>query len=163
MPRVCTICAHRERAAIDEALATRTGSLRSVAAQFGVSLTSLRRHAETHLPAQLVRAAEAQEVAHGGSLLAQVHHLHARALALLATAESANDRTGAIQAIREARGCIELLAKMEGQLREREAATVNVLVAPDWVRLRGVILAALRDDPEAAQRVAAALINAEGG
>jgi hypothetical protein len=125
----------------------------------------VRRHAANHIPDAIAAAVERQQaqlVTHGGSLLNQVHDLHARALALLTAAETAGDRKSIIGGIREARACIELLARLEGQLAERNATTVNVLVAPDWMRLRGLILHALRPHPGAAQAVALALAH-EGG
>ena len=137
--------------------------MRRIAAEYGFSETSLRRHAEDHLPAVMAEAAQAELVAHGASLLDQVTSLHHRALGLLQRAEAAGDLRAAMGGIREARGCIELLARLEGQLRDREAATVNVLVAPDYLRLRAVILGALHHHPEAAQKVASALASAEAG
>jgi transposase-like protein len=51
MGRVCTICAHAERAAIDGALETKR-SLREIAGEFGVSKTALHRHWRTHVSGQ---------------------------------------------------------------------------------------------------------------
>lgn len=162
MARVCTICAHPHRADIDAALVQRTGSIRSIAAQFGVALTSLRRHAEAHLPAQMVQAAEVQTVVDAGNLLHQVRDLRDRALGILTAAETGNDPRTALAAIREARACLELMGKVEGQLQERAETNVNVLVAPDWQRLRAVLLAALQPHPEARLAVALALEGAAG-
>lgn len=112
--------------------------------------------------AAAVEQQQAQIVAHGSSIIAEVRSLHARALALLTAAEGDNDRRSLLGAIREARATLELVARLEGQIAERNAPTVNVLVAPDWQRLRGVILSALRPHPEAAQAVALALEGAAG-
>jgi hypothetical protein len=49
-------------------------------------------------------------------------------------------------AIREARGNLELLAKLLGELDERP---VNVLLSPEWLNLRTVIVTALEPHPEA--------------
>jgi hypothetical protein len=51
MGRVCTICAHAERAAIDGALETKR-SLREIAGEFGVSKTALHRHWRAHVSGQ---------------------------------------------------------------------------------------------------------------
>ncbi len=120
----------------------------------------MRRHAANHISEAIAAAVEQQQaqiVAHGGSLLGQVHDLHARALALLTVAEGADDRKSIIGGIREARACIELLAKLEGQLQERAAVQVNVLAGGDWQRLRATIIQALAQHPEARLAVAAAL------
>lgn len=160
MARTCSVCAHPNRAEIDAALVARSGSLRDIAGQYGLSRTALHRHAETHIPDAIEAAVEQQQaqiVAHGSSIITQVRDLHARALALLTAAEGDNDRRSLLGAIREARATLELVARLEGQIAERNAPTVNVLVAPDWQRLRGVILQALQAHPEARLAVAAAL------
>jgi hypothetical protein len=144
-------------------LATGSGTLRDIAGRFGLSRSALFRHSEEHIPASMAAAVTAATEAHGASLLDQVNALERRAFALLDEAEAAGDRRAANASIREVRGCLELRAKLEGQLRDRETATVNVLVAPDYLRLRGVILGALAEHPEAAQKVASALAGAEAG
>ena len=58
MPRVCTICTHAERDAIDRAL-IEAAPMRRIAAKHSLAETSVRRHAARHLPAMLVLAAEA--------------------------------------------------------------------------------------------------------
>ena len=48
MGRLCTVCAHPERGAIDEDLKT-DRPLRNIAARFGVSKAALHRHWKTHV------------------------------------------------------------------------------------------------------------------
>ena len=129
MPRVCTICTHRSRAKIDKALVVRE-RFRTIADQFGVSKTALLRHHDDHLPAALVKAQAATEAAQADALLAQVVDLRDKALGVLDTAQGSEDLRAAIGAIREARGCVELLAKLAGQLKD--APTVNILVSSEW-------------------------------
>jgi hypothetical protein len=54
MPRLCTICTHPARAAIDDGLEAGQ-SLRDVAGQYLLSKSSLDRHKVSHLPAHLAR------------------------------------------------------------------------------------------------------------
>src|SRR5437870_5010748 len=61
MPRVCRVCTHTERNPIDLAIATRNGSIRSIAVQYGLSKTSLSRHAADHLAPSAKRTAEYQD------------------------------------------------------------------------------------------------------
>jgi hypothetical protein len=75
----------------------------------------------------MVQAAKAATVAHADTLLDQVTSLHRRSLRIMARAERAGDLRTALAGVREARGCVELLARMEGQLA-RESATINVLM-----------------------------------
>jgi hypothetical protein len=49
MGRVCTICAHPARDAIDGALET-DRPLRDIALQFSISKTALHRHWQAHVP-----------------------------------------------------------------------------------------------------------------
>jgi hypothetical protein len=145
MPQ-CTICTHEERPAIDAALVA-GHSLRTVAEQFGTSATTLHRH-KGHLPAELAKSQQAAEIAHADGLLAQVKQIHAVTLSILAKAEKAGELRVALTAVREARGNLELLAKLLGELQAQP--TVNVLVAsPEWTATRARLLTALVPYPEA--------------
>ncbi len=154
MPRRCTICRHKQRAEIDKALVARR-VFRDIARQYGLSKDALLRHHDDHLPAALVRAQEATEAAQADALLAQVCDLRDRAIGILDTAEAEEDLKAAISAIREARGCVELLAKLAGQLKD--APIVNILISAEWRGLQATILAALAPHPDARLAVARAL------
>jgi hypothetical protein len=117
---------------------------------------ALHRHKAAHLPVALAKAQEAAEVAHGDNLLEQVQGLQARTLAILTTAENAGALGTALQAIREARGNIELLGRLMGELQEA-AAIVNILVMPEWVSLQAAILVALEPHQDARAAVARAI------
>lgn len=159
MPRTCTICSHPQRDAIEEALIARE-PLRNIAERFQVSVGSLFRHgAGGHISEKLSLAQEADTVLSADNLIAQLKALQARALTILSQAEEERDRKAALSAIREARGNLELLAKLLGQLDE--SPKVNVLFAPEWVQVRSVLLTALSSYPEARQAAAQALVNLE--
>ncbi len=158
MPRVCTVCTHKKRSEIDQALVARR-PFRDIAGQYGVSKSALVRHHDDHLPAALVKAQAATEAAQADALLAQVVDLRDKALGVLDTAQGSEDLRAAIGAIREARGCVELLAKLAGQLKD--APTVNILVSSEWQGLQAVILQALEPHVEARLAVAEALTTVE--
>jgi hypothetical protein len=124
-----------------------------------VTEQSIRRHKADHLPAALTKAQDAAEVAQADDLLAQVRDLQAKALSILATAEAQGDLRTALAAIREARGNLELLAKLLGELDERPQ--VNIVLAPEWLAIRAAIMAALAVYPEARQAVVERLASAE--
>lgn len=88
-------------------------------------------HRADHLPASLVRAVDAEEIVVAGSLLSQVEGLRDRSLSLLDKAEKAGDLRTALQGIREARACIELLLEVEGELHR--GVSVNVQISPQWL------------------------------
>jgi hypothetical protein len=154
MPRRCTVCDHPERHGIDEALVT-GAPYRSVAKRFGLSESAVYRHKVEHLPAHLLRAKEVEEAAKADDLLDQVRNLQAHALDILGRAEEAGDLRTALAAISQARGNLELLGKLAGELDERPV--VNVLVSPEWLELRAVIVGALGPHPGAREAVLRAL------
>lgn len=128
--RRCSICTHSAHEEIDAAL-VRGESNRRIAARYGLSETSIRRHKAEHLPAAIVKAEEAREVARADDLLADLRSLQERTLSILTRAETAGDLQVALRAIREARGNTEtllkilttgLLVEMERKQREIEEA-----------------------------------------
>jgi hypothetical protein len=157
LPRTCTVCVHDSRVEIDRALVAGE-AFRNIAERFGTSATALHRHKGEHLPAKLLMAQQAEEVAQADSLLDQVGDLQRRAYGILDKAEGAGDLRTALGAIREARGNLELLAKLLGELDERRV--VNLNVSPEWLELRAVIVGALEPHPDARGAVLRAL---EGG
>ncbi len=94
-------------------------------------------------------------MAQADDLLEQVRTLHAHALAILERAEKAGDLRTALAAISQARGNLELLGKLAGELDERPV--VNLNVSPEWLELRTVIVGALEPHPAAHTAVLKAL------
>ena len=143
MPPTCTVCAHERRQEIERAL---LGSepLRSIAGRFRVTRQSLARHRDNHMPAALVKAREAEEIADADNLLAQVQRLHERTLAILHTAEQRGEKRVALAAIREARANLELVAKLYTLLVSAggpEPMTITIvdrtIPIPDFHKLEG--------------------------
>jgi len=160
MARTCTICVHPERQAIDQALVA-GGAMRPLAALYRVSPDAIERHAASHLPQALSKAQDAAEVAHADDLLGQLKELQGRTLGILTQAEEAQDLRTALQAVGQARGNLELLAKLAGQLAQE--GTVNLVVSPEWVMVRAALLGALTPYPEARLAVAGRLVALESG
>ena len=219
MPQACTVCTHPERRAIDKALATRYLVNRRIAAQHRLAGSSVRRHAANHLPAAMVKAAEAEDVAHAIGVMAELRRCFERVnllfdacdrwlrdpenpavydigprahevkvtyatagadgkplrkkaplAVLLARLEEggvaveswevkhADPRELVLKTSAHLQGHLELLAKLIGQLDERPV--VNLLVMPEWLALRGRIVAALAAYPEARAAVVG-MLNAD--
>ena len=74
MPRTCTICADARVAEVDRQLVSGT-SLRNIAEQFRLAVTSLHRHMHGHVPVALAKARDAQKVADAEGLLGQIQKL----------------------------------------------------------------------------------------
>jgi transposase-like protein len=160
MPRRCTVCDHPQRHGIDKALVT-GAPYRSVAKRFGLSDSAVYRHKTEHLPTHLLKAREAEEVAQADDLLEQVRNLQTHALDILNRAEKAGDLRTALAAISQARGNLELLGKLAGELDERPV--VNLNISPEWLELRAMIIGALEPHPAAHTAVLRALEGAVNG
>ncbi len=72
-------------------------------------------------------------------------------------AEADGKASTALAAVREARGLLELTARVTGELDERPVMVVNIQASQEWVELRALILAALRPHPAALAAVVAAI------
>ncbi len=133
--------------------------LRDIACHFGVGRMAVQRHAAEHLLAELVKAQQAEEVSRATDLLALAMDRDTKALALLARAEAEDDLKTAVQALRVSLVSLELLARLRGELNEQ--ATINILVAPEWIAVRETLLRALWPYVEARVAAAAALAELE--
>jgi hypothetical protein len=160
MPRRCTVCDHPEKQSIDEALVS-GAPYRSVAKPFELSESAVYRHKTEHLPPHLLKAREVEEAARADDLLEQVRNLQAHALDILERVEQAGDLRTALAAISQARGNLELLGKLAGELDERPV--VNLNVSPEWLELRTVIVGALEPHPAAHRAVLRALESVGNG
>jgi hypothetical protein len=127
MPRSCTVCEHPERVEIDRALVG-DASNRSLASLYDVSEAAVRRHKANHLPARLVMAQAAEEVAQADTLLEQVRDLQQRTLTILEASEESQQHRTALAAIREARSNLEMLARLVGELQSNHLAQQNVQI-----------------------------------
>ncbi len=154
MPRLCTVCTHSEREEIDSILLSSNESFRNIAERFSLSSTSVYRH-KSHLNGSLIKAKEAEEVTQADNLLDQVRDLQTRALNILTKIEQAEDWRAAPGAIREARGCLELLGRLAGELKEGQK--VNIIFSPQGMEITAVILNSLDPYPEARIAVTRAL------
>jgi hypothetical protein len=161
LPRRCTVCDHPERRSIDEVLVS-GAPYRSIAKRFGISESAVYRHKSEHLPAHLLKAKEVEEAAQADDLLDQVRTLQTHALDILERAEKADDLRTALAAISQARGNLQLLAKLAGELDERPV--VNVLVSAEWAMIRATIIDALGPySSEVRSAVSEALLELEAG
>jgi hypothetical protein len=111
--------------------------------------------------AHLLKAREAEEAARADDLLDQVRNLQAHALDILERAEKAGDLRIALAAISQARGNLELLGKLAGELDERPV--VNLNVSAEWLELRAVIVGALESYSEARAAVLRAIEGTSNG
>ena len=157
MPMTCTVCAHPAVNGIDVQLLNRD-SLRDIARQHNLSKDALARHKAEHLPAVMVKSAQAREIAHADHLLEEANRLYQVATAIMEETRK-NKPDTALRAIQAGGRLLELLGELLGELNR--STVTNILIAPQWLELRGLLMHALADYPEARARVASALLQME--
>jgi len=167
MPRTCTICRHKHRAEIEKAVVAGT-PLRAIGIRWGASRPAIARHTATCVNDTISEAVADRETGHTERLIDQVRSLQTRTVALidqvegvLRAAKRAPAKLSAVnvaaRVIREIRGNMELLGRLTGELDSGNKITVNVLTNPQWIELRGAVIAALAPHPEALQAVLATI------
>jgi hypothetical protein len=112
----CSICARPDRPEIDKALVTGV-SLRELESRHtGTTRSALDRHRK-HIPSALTQAKQAEQVADATSLLSRVERLMSRCEQSFERANRDGKWAGAAMFAREIRACLELLAKLSGELK----------------------------------------------
>ncbi len=153
MGRICTVCNHKNLEEINKLLVS-GGPYRTIADQYDLSKTALIRHKESHISELLSKSTDLK-AEQGNQTLAEVRDLKVKALEILEQAQGAGDLKTALMGIREARGCLELCLKAEGQIKD--APQVTIINNPEWVELRTLIITALEPYPAAREAVVRAI------
>ncbi len=153
MPRTCTICTHEQRPEIDAALLNET-PLRDMARRYATSKDALARHRD-HLPKQLVKAQEQEDVSQAIDVVKQLKAINGATLAILKEARADKNGELALKAVDRIQRQLELQAKLLGELQQE--GTINVTVSPEWLSIRAVLTQALQPYPDAARAVSKAL------
>lgn len=157
MGRTCTVCGHKDIDEINRLLLC-SDSYRDIARRFGLSKDALARHKESHIQELLSKSSDLKvevESTQGNQTLAEVRELKVKALAILADAQDAGDLKTALLGIREARSCLELCMKAEGQIKD--GPQITIINNPEWVELRTLVINALEPYPEAREAVVNAI------
>jgi hypothetical protein len=160
--RVCTICSHEQRFAIEELLATRQSTYRGITRKYGVSEDAVSRHVKAgHVSHLLALAADAERAARADGLLDRIEALHSQTLAILEAVEGTDEHGTALAAIREARRNLELIGEVTRELDR--AGTINLELTVEWQEVKAVLVNTLASYPEAQQAVFNALEEAPNG
>ncbi len=123
----CPVC-HDPR--LDQiALALLTDGPKKVAERFGLKLSEISYH-RRHLPREIARQREAlaQQTDEPATVLARVEKLLRTAERIVRDARIERDWAAATGALREARNCLELLARLRGELQTGSQVAVQVNV-----------------------------------
>jgi hypothetical protein len=153
----CKTCTHPSRGDIDRRLlGGETVSV--IAREYGLGLMAVTRHRDNHLTPEARAAVERARLegdARGLNLLEELRALHRKASDLLEKAEASGDYRSAIAGIGQAVRVIEVIGRMIGDISD--APTVNIVMAPQFVQVRQVLIGALDPYPEARAAVLKAL------
>lgn len=156
MSRRCTVCEHPSRTRMEEAIAGGM-SYRAVAKRFNLQHHSaLFNHVKDHLTPAIARVAADRPI-EARSALERMERLYAKAEAILDAVIEEKRVTMSLAAVKELRSCIELIARLSGELRDQPAQVINILTSPDWLRIQEALLQALEPYPEARAAVVRAL------
>jgi hypothetical protein len=157
MPRVCTICSHEKRAEIESAVVA-NAPFRDIARQFGVSKDAVARHVSEHIHQTVQQSHAAMEEARGLDVVQQLKDINEVTLDILKRAKKEKKDGMSLLAIDRICKQIELQAKLLGAIDKPQ---VNVLVSPEWLSMRSLIVQALAPYPDARLAVALALSQME--
>jgi hypothetical protein len=140
-----------------------------IAARFGVSRDSVKRHRQRHLSAVQAAALatamkpsavdlEALQRSEGESLLGQLLAQRATLQTYGQTAFEAKNYQAAISAERGVTANLDLLSKVLGLIiTKHEVRSTSLLISPDYLALRHALVEALRPFPDAMAAVGKAL------
>jgi len=162
----CTICNHPARPQIDLAIATGVAK-RAVAERFGVSRDAVWRHGQTHLTAEM-RAALATKLLQregdtrrilleeGAGVTEALKAIRGPLFGLFLAAVDTGDNRAATALSGRLHENLALVAKLTGELVPHAGTTItNILLSPDFQRLRAELIRVLARYPEAQAEIAA--------
>ncbi len=160
MSRVCTICSHEQRDAIEDAFIDGMPK-RRIAAHYGVTERAVRHHIREHLPELLSLARDAERAARADSLLDRIEALQSRTEATLSRVEETDNYSAIFRGISEMRSNLELVGEITKELNR--TPTLNLYMSPEWIELRTLLITALEPHVEARAAVLRAIEAADNG
>ncbi len=161
MPRKCKICHHEERAAIERDILNGDPG-RVVANRYeSLSQAAVQRHMENHMAKALAKTREVTELSDADRLRNELEEVKEDVRRLKAKAEAEGDIKTALLGCDKALKALDLEARVAQIIKE--APTINVLISPEWLELRTVIVQALTSHPEASRDVLRALEGVDDG
>ena len=151
MSRTCTVCVHDRRSQIERDL-LEGSAVRVVATKYGLSSSSVDRHAQSHIAERVSHASEARARFNADSLVDRLESLRDQTEAVLDAANKALAKwdpasaSVALRAIQRLEKQVELVARVVGQLRESGPVT-NIVVSPEWADMRRRVMDVVKRHP----------------
>jgi hypothetical protein len=151
----CKLCSYSDRAAIEQKIAARQLSMTAAAKIVGCNKASVSRHMSRCVAAKVGEVATATEQREGLNVRNQLLLSHQDLRAIFNDALQHGDRRSALKALEVELKQLELNAKITGQFSD--APQVNLLMAPEFVKLKQVIVDRLLPFPDARLALSTAL------
>jgi hypothetical protein len=162
----CTICNHPERPRIDLAVASGS-SMRAIALRFKVSPDAVWRHGQAHLSPEirgalvtrlLQREGDTRRILleEGAGVAEGLKAIRGPLFTLFLAATDCGDGKAAAALSGRLHENLALVAKLTGELAPHAGISItNILLSPDFLRMRGELMRVLARYPEAQEEVAA--------
>ncbi|MGB8841383.1 MAG: hypothetical protein WCC64_09930 [Aliidongia sp.] len=155
MARHCSICIHPERDVIEAALMGAGSILAQIGIQYGVTVSSLGRHRDRHIPAAMVKHAEILDELRAEQLVARATEMFRAIQTQIPVAAKAGDHKAVAMLAGQGTKICQLLMKRFDQMPPERS--VNIVASVEWKGIQDAILRALDPFPEAKRAVATAL------
>ena len=162
----CLVCQHPQRPAIDLAIAMRC-SKRQIGDRFKLSADAVWRHGKAHLTPEM-RVALVTKILHregdmrrilleeGTGIVEALKAVRGPLFGLFLAAVDVGDAKTAAALAGRLHESLALSAKLTGELTSHAGVSItNILLSPDFMRLRAELLRVLARHPEARAEVAA--------
>ena len=124
MTMKCATCCHPKRLQIDRRI-VQGGNVAEIAREYGLSYNSVWAHSRDHVSHQLVAATRKKELMESMNIISDVETLISRTQNILDTVEGKQQFGQALAAVRELRGCYELLSKIAFALHQARLAELE--------------------------------------
>lgn len=153
----CTFCNYRDAAILEGKIATKQITQAQAAKIIGCNKSTVSRHMGNCVPkkiAEWMRPEPAKE-----ETLNVVNALitsHAKTVEILEDSLAEGDRKTALMALQTEIRQLELTAKLTGQLNE--APQMNILMHPEFMKLKQIMIKTLEPFPDARLKLSEALI-----
>ncbi len=155
MVRACTICEHARCDEIDRR-ARIEKDIAKIAKEFSLSYPALYRHiSANHHIREVTAIPTSAELATSEDIYKEIEKWHEEAKDLQKIAKADGDIKTALLGLDKALRCLELMAKIHGQIPT--GPQITIINNPEWVELRTLIIGALEPYPAAREAVVHAI------
>jgi hypothetical protein len=149
MSRTCTVCQSPARLEVDRRIVAGV-PFRVISSEFELSKSAIERHAGDHVSAMVSRSRDLEQVLNADVLVSELRTLREVALGILEEARADGQHAIALSAIQRLEKQSELVARLLGELVDRQRIeSVNLVFTERWLKLRMRLVEALRRFPEA--------------